>query len=123
VTRSEDQVGGVNWSPSGSTLAIDIAPGGGLNSQIYLLPADGGDLRMITAGGKVNNWLIGWSEDGRYLSYSSSAESDNGMDCWLHDTQTGENRLIVKNQGIGAWSAAAIPTSILLTSNQPKSST
>lgn len=102
VTNSEDQVGGVSWSPTGDTLAIDIAPGGGLNSQIYLMPANGGEMRMITAGGRVNNWLIGWSEDGRYLSYSSSAKSENGMDCWLHDTQTGENRLIVKNQGIGA---------------------
>lgn len=101
VTNSEDQVGGVSWSPSDSTLAIDIAPGGGLNSQIYLMPTDGNDMRMITAGGKVNNWLVGWSEDGRYLSYSSSAKSVNGMDCWLHDTETGENRLIVKNQGIG----------------------
>jgi dipeptidyl aminopeptidase/acylaminoacyl peptidase len=101
VTESEDQVGDVSWSPTGDTLAIDIAPGGGLNSQIYLMPADGGEMRMITAGGEVNNWLIGWSDDGRYVSYSSSAESENGMDCWLHDTQTGENRLIVRNQGIG----------------------
>ena len=101
VTKSEDQVGNVSWSPTGDTLAIDIAPGGGLNSQIYLMPADGGEMLMITAGGEVNNWLIGWSDDGRYLSYSSSAESENGMDCWSHDTQTGKNRLIVKNQGIG----------------------
>lgn len=101
VTRSEDQVGNASWSPAGDTLAISIAPGGGLNSQIYLMPADGGEMRMITAGGEVNNWLNGWSDDGRYLSYSSSAESENGMDCWLHDSETGENRLIVKNQGIG----------------------
>lgn len=101
LTESEDQVGSVNWSPKGDTLAIDIAPGGGLNSQIYLMPADGGEMRMITAGGEVNNWLIGWSDNGRYLNYSSSVESDNGMDCWVHDTESGENRLIVKNQGIG----------------------
>lgn len=101
LTESEDQVGSVNWSPRGHTLAIDIAPGGGLNSQIYLMPADGGEMRMITAGGEVNNWLNGWSDDGRYLNYSSSANSDNGMDCWLYDTDSRENRLIVKNQGIG----------------------
>ncbi len=101
VTRSEDQIGNVRWSPAGDTLAINIAPGGGLNSQIYLMPANGGEKEMITAGGKVNNWLGDWSDDGRYLSFSSSAESENGMDCWLHDTETGENRLIVRNQGIG----------------------
>jgi len=71
VTHSEDQVGGVSWNPVNDTLALDIAPGGGLNRQ-------------------------------RYLRYSSSAENEAGMDCWLHDTDTGENRLIAKNQGIGS---------------------
>ncbi len=101
VTHSEDQVGGVSWNPVNDTLAVDIAPGGGLNRQLYLLPAQGGEMQMITAGGRVNNWLSGWSDDGRYLRYSSSVENEAGMDCWLHDTETGENRLIAKNQGIG----------------------
>jgi len=59
-------------------------------------------MRLITAGGQVNNWLHGWSDDGRYIRYSSSEGSESGMDCWLHDTTTSQNRLIVKNQGIGA---------------------
>lgn len=101
VTNSEDQVGGVSWNPVNDTLAVDIAPGGGLNRQIYLLPAEGGEMQMITMGGRVNNWLTGWSDDGRFLSYSSSVENEAGMDCWVHDTGTGENRLIAKNQGIG----------------------
>lgn len=97
----KQQVSGVSWSPAGDTLAVDIAPGGGLNRQIYLMPADGGEMRMITAGGEVNNWLAAWSDDGRYLSYSSSAESENGMDCWIYDAETGASRLIAKNAGIG----------------------
>ena len=101
LTDSEDQVGGVSWNPVNDTLAVNIAPGGGMNRQVYLLPAEGGELQMITMGGQVNNWLTGWSDDGRYLSYSSSVENEAGMDCWLHDTGTGENRLIAKNQGIG----------------------
>ncbi len=101
LTHSEDQVGGVAWNPVNDTLAVDIAPGGGLNRQLYLLPATGGELQMITAGARVNNWLTGWSDDGRYLGYSSSVENEAGMDCWLHDTGTGEHRLIAKNQGIG----------------------
>ncbi|MGK2925839.1 MAG: prolyl oligopeptidase family serine peptidase [Lysobacterales bacterium] len=102
LTHSEDQVGGVSWNPVNDTLAVDIAPGGGLNRQLYLLPAAGGEMQMITAGGRVNNWLIGWSDDGRFLSYSSNVENAAGMDCWVHDTETGESRLIAKNQGIGA---------------------
>ncbi|MEE4190702.1 MAG: hypothetical protein V2I66_03955, partial [Halieaceae bacterium] len=73
LTDSEDQVGSVLWSPKGDTLAIDIAPGGGLNTQIYLLPAAGGEKQIITEGGNTNNWPTRWSEDGRYLNFSSSA--------------------------------------------------
>ena len=101
VTNMEDQVFGVSWSPAGDTLAIDVAPGGGLNRQIYLMSANGGEMRMITEGGDVGNWLGSWSKDGRYISFSSNAESASSMDCWLHDTHTGQNRLIVNNQGIG----------------------
>ncbi|MEO1201278.1 MAG: S9 family peptidase [Pseudomonadota bacterium] len=101
LTRSDDQVGGALWSPADNTIAIDVAPGGGLNAQIFLLDADSGEMAMITEGGDVNNWPVAWSDDGRYFSFSSSASSDNGMDCWLHDTETGENRLILRNTGIG----------------------
>ena len=32
----------------------------------------GGEPRLITDGGKVNNWLAGWSRDGRLLAFSSN---------------------------------------------------
>lgn len=101
ATFFDDQVTGALWSPAGDTLAVAVAPGGGLNSQIYLVPIDTGEARQITEGGKINNWLTGWSEDGRYLSYSSNADGAGGMDCYLYDTETSESRLIAVNEGIG----------------------
>mgnify|MGYP000665202564 CR=1 FL=1 len=63
LTSFPDQVTGVAWQPAtvepGSdtvpgALAILVAPGGGLNSQLYLMPADGSEEpQMITAGGQV----------------------------------------------------------------------
>ena len=110
-TAFADQVTGVAWQPgtdeadgeTSGNLAVLVAPGGGLNSQLYLVPADGsGEPRLITAGGQVNNWLTGWSDDGRYLTYSSNVDGGTGMDCWWFDTQTGEHALLVENDGIGA---------------------
>ncbi|MDH4020184.1 MAG: S9 family peptidase [Xanthomonadales bacterium] len=97
----EDSVGGALWSPAGEQLAISVAPGGGLNTQIFLMPAAGGEPRQITEGGQVNNWLTEWSRDARYLAYSSNAAGNSGMDCWLYDTQTDESRQIASNEGIG----------------------
>jgi len=105
LTDFADQVTGAEWrprtAPDAEELAVLIAPGGGLNSQIYRVPLDGGEAQMITDGGQVNNWLTGWSDDGRYLTFSSNADGGTSMDCWWHDTQTGENTLLVENDGIG----------------------
>lgn len=35
VTKLQDPIGGVAWSPDGAWLAISVAPGGGMNSQLY----------------------------------------------------------------------------------------
>ncbi len=100
-TDFADSVGGVSWSPAGDVIAVSVAPGGGLNTQIYLIASDGGEPRMITSGGEVNNWMGGWSDHGRYLTYSSNVSGSGGMDCWLFDTGSGQSRKIADNQGIG----------------------
>ena len=40
VTFFDDTVSAVEWSPAGNRLAVAVAPGGGMNVQIYLTPAD-----------------------------------------------------------------------------------
>src|SRR5690242_20209739 len=37
VTALADQVTKVAWSPDGAWLAFSLAPGGGLNEQVYLI--------------------------------------------------------------------------------------
>ncbi len=101
ITALDDQVGGVSWSPDGEWLVFSLAPGGGMNQQLYLVRPEGGEPRLITDGGKVNNWLGGWSHDGRLLSLSSSRRSPAAMDSWVYDPAAGEMRLIAENPGIG----------------------
>jgi dipeptidyl aminopeptidase/acylaminoacyl peptidase len=99
ITRLEDQVGSVDWSPDGKWLAFSLAPGGGLNEQIYLVAPDGGEPRRITEGGQVNNRLAGWS--GRYLRFSSNQRDPAALDSYVYDAGTGETRLVAKSPGIG----------------------
>src|SRR4030095_5282467 len=67
VTSFDDPVGFVTWSSDGQWLAFNVAPGGGFNEQIYVVRPDGTGLRCLTEGGKENNFLDGWSSDGRFI--------------------------------------------------------
>lgn len=100
VTALDDPVGGVQWSPDGQWLAIEVAPGGGLNEQIHLVRSDGRGLRQLTEGGSVNNWLGDWTRDGRYLTLASNRRGV-GMDAYLYDLAAGDLRLVAENTGIG----------------------
>ena len=100
VTAFDDPIKSVSWSPAGSLLAIAVAPGGGMNTQIYVVRPDGSDLRLLTQGGNDNNWLGPWAHDGQFLTFSSNRRRES-MDCWLADPVTGELHLIAHNEGTG----------------------
>lgn len=102
LTSTDDQVSGMEWSPDGAWIAFSLAPGGGLNEQIYLIRPDGAGLTRITEGGKVNNRLSGWTSDGRFLRYTSNRRDPAALDGWLYDVTTGKSRLVAENPGIGS---------------------
>jgi dipeptidyl aminopeptidase/acylaminoacyl peptidase len=101
VTALDDQISAVRWSPDGAWLAFLLAPGGGMNQQVYLVSPDGGDLRRLTAGGKETNWLGPWTHDGRALALASNQRNPATTDAYLVDAAGGAMRLVVENQGIG----------------------
>ena len=68
LTNLPDPVGSVFWSPNAARLAYTVAPGGGLNTQIWVMNADGSGAKQLTPGGKENNGLAGWTRDGAELS-------------------------------------------------------
>lgn len=100
VTFLDDPVSNVEWSPVDDTLAISVAPGGGLNSQIYLTNSDGDTPKMITQGGDINNWLGMWSADGKQLAFGSNARGTS-VDAYLYSLQDQQSHLIAENPGIG----------------------
>ena len=120
VTFFDDTVSAVEWSPAGNRLAVAVAPGGGMNVQIYLTPADRFEPRLITAGGKTNNWLSSWSKDGRYLAFSSNAEDPASMHSYIYDTANGETSLLSRNDGIGRVSSLS-PNGLRAIVNRVKS--
>jgi Tol biopolymer transport system component len=102
VTSFDDPVGFVTWSPDGKWLAFNLAPGGGFNEQIYIVRPDGTGLRRLTDGGKENNFLDGWSPDGRFIAFSSNRRDPSATDSYLLDVATGQSRMVAQNRGIGS---------------------
>jgi len=102
VTTLPDPVGSVEWSPVNDWLAVSVAPGGGMNSQIYLVHPDGTALKRYTQGGKDNNWLAPWTHDGSALMMSSNVRDGAAMDSYLLSVPDGKMKMIAQNPGIGS---------------------
>ncbi len=101
VTAFAEQISEVIWSPAGDWLAIQAAPGGGMNSQIDLIRLDGSGRRRITPGGTTNNWLNCWTPDGGALIFSSNLGDVSSMDSYLYCIETDETERIAVNSGAG----------------------
>ncbi len=102
ITAFDDPVVNVEWSPDGQWLAVQVAPGGGLNEQIYLMRPDGTAPRMITEGGTANNRVGAWTRDSKSLLIESNRRTPNAMDIWIVDVASGAKRLVAENKGIGS---------------------
>jgi dipeptidyl aminopeptidase/acylaminoacyl peptidase len=102
ITALDDPVSGIEWSPVGDWLALQVAPGGGLNEQVYIVRPNGSGLRRLTEGGKVNNRLQRWMPDGRSLIIASNRRSGAAMDSWMLDVTSGAMRLLAENPGVGS---------------------
>lgn len=100
LTAFDDPVGNVAWSRDDSRLAFDLSPGGGLNTQVYLVRPEGSGIERVTAGGQSNNFFGRFEADGR-LSYSSNVRSPAAADAYLHDLAKGESTLVARIDGIG----------------------
>ncbi|HYI10142.1 MAG TPA: S9 family peptidase [Thermoanaerobaculia bacterium] len=99
VTAFDDPVTNVAW-PGGEWLAAQVAPGGGLNEQVYVMRPDGTGVRILTEGGSTNNRLGAWTPDSKSLLIGSNRRTREALDLWLFDVATGAKRLIAESKGL-----------------------
>lgn len=114
VTAFEEQITRVIWSPAGEWLAVESAPGGGMNTQIDIVRPDGGGRRPLTAGGASNNWLGGWTKDGRSLLFSSNMDKPDTMECFRISIESGALEKLTLGAGTATVEDAAADGSQLL---------
>ena len=103
VTALDDPVGFVEWSPDGSQLAFTLAPGGGMNVQVYLVRPDGSELRRLTAGGKETNRYSGFTHDGREVLLGGNARDGKAIDAYLLGVADGVARGATRSGGTNGY--------------------
>lgn len=101
ITQGTDPVGSVQWSPVADRIAYDVARGGGFNAQVFYSQPDGSDAKLMTSGGKEDNFSGSFAPDGRY--YFRSAQRDpQSPDSWIYDPQTGKSAIAIEYNGFGS---------------------
>src|SRR6185295_14415890 len=51
---------------------------------------------------KTNNNFNEWSNDGKYVAFSSNSQNVDALDCFLYEVATGKTSLLSENHGIGS---------------------
>jgi dipeptidyl aminopeptidase/acylaminoacyl peptidase len=100
VSTFPDQVVNARWSPTDDRIAVEVAPGGGLDQQLYVVGADGAGLRRLTPGGSDNNRFQRWSRDGQRIFISSNRDDPAAFHLFEVDVATGAWRPISAKPGI-----------------------
>jgi poly(3-hydroxybutyrate) depolymerase len=94
---------GARWSPTGDVLAVQKDVGGNEFFQIYTLA--NGRLTLVTDG-RSRNSIDAWSEDGRWLGYTSTRRNGTDADLYVVDPRDpSTNRMVAQVRG-GGWSFA-----------------
>ena len=68
------------WTPSGERITFGSTRRG--PTDIYWMPADGGEQEQLLVGRPEAQWPTGWSPDGRWLAYTES-DPLTGFDIWM----------------------------------------
>ena len=78
------------WSPDGAHILIDA-------SKLYLMNADGSDLRQLAEGGKV--WGMSWSPDGTRFAYAtfSGGRDERQMQIWTQPPDGSASSLLFES--------------------------
>ena len=103
VTNGADAVMSLKWSPKDkNAIAFSSAPGGGMNTQIFIIHPDGTGLRRLTAGGKDRNNLIDWTHDGSSLMMGSNQRDPAVVDPYLLDPSNRQMERLEEAAGLNS---------------------
>jgi dipeptidyl aminopeptidase/acylaminoacyl peptidase len=103
ITSFDEPVGG-GYFPTTDGLLVLKDVGGNERTQIYRMRDDGTDMRNIAYDPEFIHRFGGVTRDGRTLAYDSNRRNGVDFDVYVHDFETGDERLVFD---MGGWCSAS----------------
>ena len=106
LTFCQEPVAGGGFRPkSGELIVFSADVGGTENYQLFRFDPISARTTLLTDG-KSRNTGGTWSEDGKWLAFTSTARTGSDNDVWIMDPdKPGELRLVSESKG-GGWAVA-----------------
>ncbi|GAA4937034.1 alpha/beta fold hydrolase [Nonomuraea thailandensis] len=83
----------VSWAPTGTHLAVLVAPGGGEHTQVWTVQPHGGDLRLLSAPAGGSAGVVRWTGRGETLLVTETSATGLAR-AVLIDAVTGGRQVI-----------------------------
>ena len=96
--NTEAYAGHPSWSPDGARLVFDGLPRNGPDYDIYMMNADGTDVRDVT-NDLPNERLPAWSPDGRRIAFMSDG-GNYPWDIWVMDADGQNSHPVTSGPGL-----------------------
>ncbi|MCB1148857.1 MAG: PD40 domain-containing protein [Chlamydiia bacterium] len=119
ITDTDDCYnGGPFFSPDGKRIVFRADREKKDLLQIYLIDADGGNLKQLTDN-KAVNWAPFWHPSGEYIAYTTSLHGHHRYEIYLLELKSGKEFRITDHAGFdGLPSFNAVGTKLLWTSKR-----
>src|ERR1019366_6859346 len=98
LTSFEGHAGTPRWSPDSKWIAFDYRPEN--HSHVYLIDAEGRNLRMVVSG-EYENGVASWSRDGASLYFASNRTGE--WQVWRRELATGRETQMTHHGGKAAF--------------------
>ena len=103
LAETEGVVYDLAWRPGHDEVLFVADDGGDEQYQLHLVAAaPGGAPRPLASAPHVIHNLGAWSRDGRLLSFASNRRDPRFFDVYMLDVDTGEERLVLRQDGMNA---------------------
>jgi dipeptidyl aminopeptidase/acylaminoacyl peptidase len=107
ITFGDTPVGGAAWARDGATFAFERDSAGDERYRLLSVPSNGGEPGRLTATTAAREQLVGYSDDQRFLAYTSDSGRPGHFELWIRDLGAGRARRVTSDSIStlgGVWS-------------------